>query len=64
MMQKSTTFTTILRVKNCHFHYDMQKIDLDNFRVKIKYCIIIKAAKNKEFFTSISKSHLNKKNCR
>jgi hypothetical protein len=25
MMQKSTTFTTILRVKKCHFHYDMQK---------------------------------------
>jgi hypothetical protein len=25
-MQKSTTFTTILRVKKCHFHYDMQKI--------------------------------------
>jgi hypothetical protein len=24
MMQKSTTFTTILRVKKCHFHYDMQ----------------------------------------
>jgi hypothetical protein len=26
MMQESTTFTTILRVKKCHFHYDMQKI--------------------------------------
>jgi hypothetical protein len=25
MIQKSTTFTTILRVKKCHFHYDMQK---------------------------------------
>jgi hypothetical protein len=25
MMQKSTTFTTIFRVKKCHFHYDMQK---------------------------------------
>jgi hypothetical protein len=25
MMQKSTVFTTILRVKKCHFHYDMQK---------------------------------------
>jgi hypothetical protein len=24
-MQKSTTFTTIFRVKKCHFHYDMQK---------------------------------------
>jgi hypothetical protein len=22
MMQKSTTFTTIFRVKKCHFHYD------------------------------------------
>jgi hypothetical protein len=22
---KSATFTTILRVKKCHFHYDMQK---------------------------------------
>jgi hypothetical protein len=28
MMQKSTAFTTILRVKKCHFHYDMQKIKL------------------------------------
>jgi hypothetical protein len=25
MMQKSTTFTRILRVKKCHFLYDMQK---------------------------------------
>jgi hypothetical protein len=25
MMQKSTTFTTIFRVKKCHCHYDMQK---------------------------------------
>jgi hypothetical protein len=24
-MQKSITFTTIFRVKKCHFHYDMQK---------------------------------------
>jgi hypothetical protein len=23
MMQQSTTFTTIFRVKNCHFHYDI-----------------------------------------
>jgi hypothetical protein len=22
MMQKSSTFTTIFRVKNCYFHYD------------------------------------------
>jgi hypothetical protein len=28
MMQKSTTLTTILRVKKCHFHYDIQKISL------------------------------------
>jgi hypothetical protein len=28
MMQKSTTFTTIFRVKKCHFHYDMQKTKL------------------------------------
>jgi hypothetical protein len=27
-MQKSTTFTTIFRVKKCHFHYDMQKTKL------------------------------------
>jgi Na+-transporting NADH:ubiquinone oxidoreductase subunit NqrD len=25
MMQKSTTFTTIFRLKKCYFHYDMQK---------------------------------------
>jgi hypothetical protein len=24
--KKSPTFTTILRVKKCYFHYDMQKI--------------------------------------
>jgi hypothetical protein len=26
MMQKSATFTTILRVKKCQLHYDMQKV--------------------------------------
>jgi hypothetical protein len=30
MMQKSTTFTTIFRVKKCHFHYDMQKKHFDS----------------------------------
>jgi hypothetical protein len=25
MVQKSTTVTTIFRVKKCHFYYDMQK---------------------------------------
>jgi hypothetical protein len=25
-VEKIATFTTILRVKKCHFHYDMQKI--------------------------------------
>jgi hypothetical protein len=29
MMRKSTTFTTILRVEKCHFHYDMQKITIE-----------------------------------
>jgi hypothetical protein len=28
MMQKCTTFTTILRVKKCYFHYNMQKITI------------------------------------
>jgi hypothetical protein len=28
MMQKSTTFTTIFRVKKCHVHYDMQKMNI------------------------------------
>jgi hypothetical protein len=27
-MSKSATFITILRVKKCHFHYDMQKINI------------------------------------
>jgi hypothetical protein len=38
MMQKSTTFITIFRVKKCHFHYDMQKmfIILVNSYYKIK----------------------------
>jgi hypothetical protein len=42
MMQKSTTFTTILRVKKCHFHYDMQKSHLEDdvhyFFIKWSYC--------------------------
>jgi hypothetical protein len=29
-MQKSTAFTTIFRVKKCHFHYDMQNSYLFN----------------------------------
>jgi hypothetical protein len=33
MMQKSTTFTTIFRVKKCYFHYDMQKIICHNSSV-------------------------------
>jgi hypothetical protein len=32
MMQKSTTFTTILHIKKCHFHYDMQ-----NFFIKVVF---------------------------
>jgi hypothetical protein len=27
-VKKSANFTTILRVKKCHFHYDMQKKEL------------------------------------
>jgi hypothetical protein len=54
MMQKSTTFTTIfrvkgatftriLRVKKCHFHYDMQKI---------AFCIFLDRKKSCNVFTS------------
>jgi hypothetical protein len=48
-VKKSATFTTILRVKKCHFHYDMQKksykslvINICQFQdyLKIK-CILI-----------------------
>jgi hypothetical protein len=28
MMLKSTTFTTIFRVKKCHFHYMQKKLTL------------------------------------
>jgi hypothetical protein len=52
MMQKSTTFTTISRVKSatfttilcvkkCHFHYDMQKNNIrqsQNYYISYKYC--------------------------
>jgi uncharacterized protein YerC len=30
---KSATFTTILRVKKCYFHYDMQKIEYQVYKV-------------------------------
>jgi hypothetical protein len=43
MMQKSTTITTIFRVKKCYFHYDfacknakMQKIKFYSLSVKNK----------------------------
>jgi hypothetical protein len=35
MMQKSTTFTTILRVKKYYFHYDMQKKLFSRLATKI-----------------------------
>jgi hypothetical protein len=34
MVQKSTTFTTIFRVKKYHFHYDMQ---IKIFNYKLEY---------------------------
>jgi hypothetical protein len=37
MMQKSTTFTTILRVKKCPFHYDMQKIFFVKRKMSLHY---------------------------
>jgi hypothetical protein len=41
MMQKSTTFTTIFRLKKCYFNYDMQKdnffSDLETDREKFKF---------------------------
>jgi hypothetical protein len=39
MMQKSATFTTILRVKKCHFHYDMQKKTFFFRNFLLKYII-------------------------
>jgi hypothetical protein len=40
MMQKSATFTTILHVKKCHFHYNMQK----NLRNRFFLHIVMKVA--------------------
>jgi hypothetical protein len=62
MMQKSTmffhydfsckkvlhTFTTILRVKKCHFHYDMQKKSLNcDILVKTRNYLMCKCNRNK-----------------
>jgi hypothetical protein len=35
MMQKSTAFTTIFRVKKCHFHYEMQKLNYGDLCAEI-----------------------------
>jgi hypothetical protein len=40
-MQKSSTFTTIFRVKKCYFHYDMQKKIFDVRRCEYLNLIII-----------------------
>jgi hypothetical protein len=43
MMHKSTTFTTIFRVKKCYFHYDFacKKVPL-SLRYAKKICLIVK----------------------
>jgi hypothetical protein len=43
MMQKSTTFTTIFRVKKCYFHYDFacKKVSL-SLRYAKKYIFLSK----------------------
>jgi hypothetical protein len=40
MMRKSTTFTTIFRVKKCYFHYDFacKKVPLSLRYAKIVIC--------------------------
>jgi hypothetical protein len=35
MMQKSTAFTTIFRVKKFHFHYEMQKLNYGDLCAEI-----------------------------
>jgi hypothetical protein len=37
-VKKSATFTTILRVKKCHFHYDMQKMLFARIPIKNLFC--------------------------
>jgi hypothetical protein len=43
MMRKSTTFTTIFRVKKCYFHYDFacKKVPL-SLRFAKKICLSVK----------------------
>jgi hypothetical protein len=43
MRQKSTTFTTIYRVKKCFFHYNFscKKVPLSLQYTKKKYCFIV-----------------------
>jgi hypothetical protein len=52
MMQKSTNFTTIFRVKKCHFHYDFacKKVPF-SLRYAKKYLYVFK--KNSRFFKII-----------
>jgi hypothetical protein len=38
MMQKSTTFTTIFRLKKCYFHYDFQKKKKSMIKIFGNYC--------------------------
>jgi hypothetical protein len=52
MMQKSTTFTTIFRVKRCYFHYDFvckkvplslryaKKIITFEFKCFVGFCLV------------------------
>jgi hypothetical protein len=45
MMQQSTTFTTIFRVKKCYFHYDFacKKVPLsyDMQKINIQFFLLI-----------------------
>jgi hypothetical protein len=44
MMQTSTTFITIFRLKKCHFYYDMQK------NYKISLYVILKCLPSSQDF--------------
>jgi hypothetical protein len=54
MMQKSTIFTTIFRVKKCSFHYDfrVKKCHFHYDMQKIAFCIFVDRKTSCNVFTS------------
>jgi hypothetical protein len=57
---KSATFTTILRVKKCHFHYDMQKKYVYYYFLHYLklHCLIVNYAKPSDHIGNCAKEYV------